>query len=57
MIETNKVAGFTEKFENLTIKVTEVLVEQFVAIPNSNLPKDTALSNIWEHTNSSFLGD
>lgn len=57
MIETNKVTGFTSKFENLNIQVTEIIVEQFVAIHNSNLPKDTGQSNIWQDTNSSFLGD
>lgn len=57
MIETNTIVGFTGTFENLTIQVTEIIVEQFVALLNSNLPKDTAYSNIWQDTNSSFLGD
>lgn len=57
MIEISKIDGFSDKFENLTINVTEIIVEQFVAIPNSNLPKGTGQSNIWQDTNSSFLGD
>ncbi|OQP62778.1 hypothetical protein A3860_26040 [Niastella vici] len=57
MIETNNIPGFTDKFENMTIQVTEIIVEQFVALLNSDLPKDTAYSNIWQDINSSFLGD
>jgi len=57
MIELKNVDSFIGKFENLTINVTGIIVEQFVALSNSNLPKDTSYSNIWQDTNSSFLGD
>lgn len=57
MIELKNIDSFSDKFENLTINVTGIIIEQFVAIPNSNLPKDTGQSEIWQDTNSSFLGD
>ena len=57
MIEINKINGFSVKFENLTIDVTEIVIEQFIALSNSNLPKDTAYTNLWQQTNSSYLGN
>lgn len=57
MIELKNVDSFSDKFDNLTINVTGIIVEQFVALSNSNLPKDTGQSNIGQDTHSSFLGN
>lgn len=57
MIELKNVESFVVNFENLTINVKEIIVEQFVSLSNSDFPKDTAYSNIWKDTNSSYLSD
>lgn len=57
MIEINKIEEFTANIENLTINVNEIIVEQFVALPNSNLPRDTAFTNLWQETKSTILGN
>jgi hypothetical protein len=56
MIEVNKIEGFEDKYDNLTINVKEVEIERFTVLLNSQADKNAGLSNVSEDTHSSQIG-
>ncbi len=54
MIEVNNIEGFEGKFENLSINVSDMVMEKFIALSNTNLPGDSGYTNIWQDTASSL---